>query len=94
MRCPRKNCQNEALHDATYGILPCQSCQDADQGTSVSSPEFYSQTKQERIQQQRDSGDKDMLQPYLAKGEPNPDFIRAYPEAAKQYFDDATLEAF
>lgn len=34
---------------------------------------------------QRENHRRDLIQPYTAKGKPNPEFIQEYPEMAKQY---------
>jgi len=91
--CPRCD-KNQALSDPSLGILPCQSCQDSDDGEKLESPEFYNLSKAHRIQQQRDDHAKDILQPYLPGKDmaPNPDFLKAYPDRAKDYFSEEKLK--
>jgi hypothetical protein len=69
--------------------------QDEDsQYTMPKLPEFYSATKIQRVQEERDKYNKDILQPYLPGKDqkPNPDFIRAYPNQAKNYFSGDELK--
>jgi hypothetical protein len=35
---------------------------------------------------------RDFTQPYLASGDPNPEFVKAFPEESKQYFSDEQLK--
>lgn len=91
--CPR--CGKEpAIVDMTYGILPGDKCQEEDEkGVAVEAPEFYNATKQHRIQDQRDKHNADITQPWLPGKDPkpNPDFVKLYPDAAKNYFTDDQL---
>jgi len=92
--CPR-GCKNLAIIDKTLGILPCAKCRKEDeQFVAPTTPEFYNMTKIQRVQQQRDMHDGDILQPYKhgKKMNPSPDFVRAYPEKARDYFSDEQLE--
>ena len=83
--CPRTHCENKATIDKTYGILPCQSCQDKDAGTSIrKSPEFYTISRSNRVQEQRDNHGADLVQPYDGD-KPNIDFFKQYPEQVKNY---------
>lgn len=94
-KCPRQNCKNKAITDTTYGVLPCEKCQEEDSKTVLpDAPEFYNISKQHRIQSQRDTHDGDIIQPWLEGKDqkPNPDFVRAYPDMAKTYFSDEQLE--
>lgn len=95
VNCPRQGCKNEANVDITYGILPCDSCQEQDDLEVLpDSPEFYNLTKIQRVQEQRDRHNKDILQPYLPGKDmkPNPDFVKAYPDKATDYFDRKQLD--
>ena len=87
MKCPRKNCQNKAVIDKTYGVLPCQKCQAEDMaaGPLKMGPEFVNISKADRVQHQRDYGAKDMLQPFVSN-KPNPEFAQAYPELLDKYY--------
>jgi ribosomal protein L37AE/L43A len=92
-KCPRDDCKNNAIIDITLGVLPCQKCQDEDEAIA-NAPEFYNQTKQHRVQEQRDKHNADIMQPW-AEGKdmkPNPDFVRAYPGKARDYFTDEQLK--
>lgn len=92
MNCPRVDCKNEAIINPSYGVMPCQSCQDNDSPIKIQQPEFYSRSKQERITEQRDKYSKDLIQPYEnASGKPNPEFVKAYPELRDQYFKPEQL---
>lgn len=92
MKCPRHDCKNEAEYHPTYGVLPCLSCQNKNSGAQlVKNPEFASITKQDRIQQQRDEHGKDIIQPFLGN-KPNPEFAKAYPSKAKDYFTGDQLK--
>jgi hypothetical protein len=91
-KCPRCN-TNPAIVDRTFGVLPCQKCQDDDaQFQAPVAPEFYNLSKSSRIQAQRDSHGADILQPWDAKGKPNRDFLKKYPDRAKDYFKDKELK--
>lgn len=82
-KCPRKKCKRKAIVDRTYGILPCELCQDRDSETVViQSPETYSLAKSHRIQQARDVHAKDTVQPFMS-GKPN----RAYFEMHRDQID-------
>jgi hypothetical protein len=91
-KCPRCG-RNPATVDKTFGILPCDNCQDDD--AAFHAPvvhEFYSHTKADRIQSQRDSHGADILQPWDTRGKPNPDFLKKYPDRAKDYFSKKDLK--
>ena len=91
MKCPSCHTR-EAIDHKALGILPCDVCQKADEQYSPKpSPEFYSISKKERIEAQRDKSGKDTLQPFVGKGEPNPEFARAYPELATNYYSPEQL---
>lgn len=92
MNCPRKDCKNKAIVDPTFGVLPCKDCQNSSK--AIDKPaEFNVLSRHNRITEQRDLGSKDTIQPYddLTKGTPNPEFVRAYPEQATQYFSAEQL---
>lgn len=91
MKCPRENCQNKAQIDPQIGVLECQACQDSDSDLKpVSRPEFYSAHRADRITTQRDRFAKDIIQPFDGN-KPNRDFVKAYPERAKDYFSQDSL---
>lgn len=91
--CPRTGCKNEAQVHPTYGVLPCLEHQKADrEGVQLRRPpEFYSQSKQDRIQRQRDIHGKDLIQPWI-NNKPNPEFAHAYPELVDNYFTPEQLK--
>lgn len=92
MNCPRDNCQNEAIVHPTYGVLPCAFHQSLDAETTVHKPpEFYSASKQDRIQDQRDRHAADIEQPFIGN-KPNPKFAKIYPKSVKNYFTPQQLK--
>jgi len=93
VKCPRCG-KEEAIVDKKYGVLPGKRCQSKDNEVHVKrSPEFYSATKADRVTQQRDQNARDILQPFVGKNnKPNPDFVKAYPERAKDYFKESDLK--
>lgn len=92
MKCPRKNCDNPAIDHPTLGIIPCQSCQDSEhQSVLHRRYEFASISRHNRTQADRDAHGKDILQPFIGN-KPNPDFVKAYPELAKEYYQPHELE--
>lgn len=93
MKCPRCG-KNEAIENKTYGILPCEECNEKDDEYELKRrPEFYTLSKMDRITRQRDTNGKDLLQPFLdGKGTPNPEFVKAYPKQVGDYFSDDKLK--
>lgn len=92
MKCPRENCSNEARNDKRLGILPCESCITQDRQTEMRRPpEFATMSQTDRIQNQRDLHNKDTLQPWIGT-KINPDFARAYPTYAENYYTKSSLE--
>ena len=87
MKCPRTGCNNEAIVDKAYGVLPCQECQTKDEKTAPvkAGPQFVNLNKADRVQHQRDYGAKDMLQPFISN-KPNPEFAQAYPDLIENYY--------
>jgi len=91
MKCPRKGCQNEAVVDPVFGVLPCLACRTKEAGQAAYRKfQFASLSKFHRVQEQRDKHEADMLQPYLKDGL-NPEFFKVYPERIDDY--DGALEA-
>ena len=83
--CPKTHCKNNATIDKTYGILPCQLCQDKDAEISIRrSPEFYTISRSNRVQEQRDNYGADLVQPYDGD-KPNLDFFKQYPDKVSEY---------
>jgi hypothetical protein len=87
--CPR-NCGRQARQHPLFGVLPCLECVSEDQTKrkATRAPEFYAQTMQTRVQEQRDRHEKDIMPPYDHNGLPNEEFARAYPEKAKELFGE------
>jgi len=85
--CPRK-CGNPARLHPLYGILPCFECLKTDrtERKSTDSPEFYSQTMQNRVQEQRDKHTKDLMSPYNPDGTPSEEYRRANGDRARETF--------
>jgi hypothetical protein len=57
-------------------------------------PEFLSLTKLDRVVKQREDSKtgKDILQPWENGTNPNPKFIKAYPQESKNYFTKEQLK--
>lgn len=87
--CPRK-CGNEARIHPLYGVLPCVSCiaEDRKSRKSTDSPQFYVQTQADRVQNQRDKHEADMMPPYDHQGNPKEEYRRAHGDRAKELFKD------
>lgn len=94
MKCPRTNCQNEAIKSPTYGVMPCKQHQQEDSaGYHLGKqPEFLSLTKLDRVVKQREEKAKDIIQPWENGSNPNPKFIKAYPQESKNYFTKDQLK--
>lgn len=94
LKCPR--CGKEPANiDPTFGVLPGDKCQTEDAALdSPTTPEFYNLSKQHRVQEQRDAHGRDLIQPFIGKkgDQPNPDFVKAYPDKAKDYFTPEQLK--
>lgn len=91
-KCPRKSCQNNAII-TSFGVLPCANCNRRTRfGKREKPPEFYTQSRQDRIQQQRDRHGADFVQPYL-RDKINPDFAKLYPDRAEECFTKEELES-
>ena len=93
--CPRDGCKNEAITDMTFGVLPCAWHQQEDEKTTISnSPRFWNLNKLHRIQREQDQHNGDTLQPWENGKDmkPNADFVKTYPEMAKEYFTDEELK--
>lgn len=89
--CPR-GCGNKARISPMYGVLPCFKCIGEDQTKRKGSraPEFYTQSMQTRVQEQRDKYEKDMIPPTDHNGKPSAEFARAFPQKAKQLQEEYT----
>ena len=85
IQCPRTNCDNSAIINRRFGVLPCQECQERDVVIDTRRKcEFASISKLHRVQRQRDKHAGDMLQPYIGN-KINPEFFKRYPEKVKTY---------
>lgn len=91
MKCPRKDCNNEARKHPSFGVVPCASCQAKDPVISFHAREPIPVSRLHRVQEQRDSHAKDMLQPFDGD-RPNPEFIKAYPKQVKNYYTPEQLK--
>lgn len=85
MKCPRKDCNNEARKHPSFGVVPCASCQAKDPVISFHAREPIPVSRLHRVQEQRDSHAKDMLQPFDG-GKPNREFALAYKSRVKDNF--------
>jgi hypothetical protein len=92
MKCIRKGCKNKAIIDRVYGVLPCSSCQKKDEEFSIhrKPPEFYSLSRMDRVTRQRDKHSKDMI-PVWWKNKPNPEFAKAFPNKAREFYTKEEL---
>lgn len=91
MKCPRKDCNNEARKHPVFGYVPCADCQAKDPRITTTSRDPMAPGRLHRVQEQRDSHAKDLLQPFDG-GLPNPEFIKAYPNQVKDYFTPQQLK--
>lgn len=91
MKCPQCGKEAATIHP-TLGVLPGPKCQArAGKHSPLRRPEFYAMTKQDRVTHQRDRNAKDILQPFDGN-RPNPEFAKAYPERAPDYFKPNELK--
>ena len=79
MECPRKNCDNEAILNRVYGVLPCKKCVEGDPKIGFTKPLTYSLAKSHRIQKAQDVHSADLLQPFLSD-KPNKDYFLKHPD--------------
>lgn len=93
MKCPKKDCNNKAVIHNIFGVMPCKSCQKQDSKVSTTTGiEMIPISRLHRIQSQRDKGNKDMIQPYDGN-KMNPEFAKAYPKLAPDYFSKKELKS-
>lgn len=94
LKCPR--CRKEkGIAHPMYGVLIGKRClarQRKKAQELKSPPEFPTITMRDRIVEQRDRYEKDILQPFVNGVDPNPEFVKAYPEQSKEYFTQEQLE--
>jgi len=89
MLCPACK-KNPAIQDPTYGVTHCASCRA--NKVDIGRPEFYIQTQKDRVQEGRDKFEKDMIPPHWGKdNKANPEFVKAYPTQATEYFTEEEL---
>lgn len=94
MKCPRKDCNNEANESPTYGILPCVSCQEEDTRARLRGGNRTETVREShRLQEQRDKHSKDLLQPFVGN-KPNREFAEAYPNRVKDHFTKSEIKKF
>ena len=92
MKCPR-DCGNEAQNHLKLGVLPCESCLNEDRQTTVATPpRFATASQADRVQHEQDKNSKDLIQPWDDRNKVNRDFVEAYPDKAREMFDDKTLQ--
>ena len=92
MKCPR--CNNEpAIMHPKLGVLPGEKCIADDRQTTVAKPpRFATASQTNRVQYEQDKNSKDLIQPWDDRNKVNRDFVEAYPDKAKEIFDDKTLQ--
>ena len=79
MKCPRKKCNENAIIDKVYGVLPCQNCRAKDATIKFRRPNTYSLAKSHRIQKAQDVHSADLLQPFFSE-KPNKDYFLKHPD--------------
>ena len=89
--CPRKGCKHPAVIHKQFGILPCISCQEKDSIPLNIKPRFYDRHHQNRVQEQWDHNEKDLIQPFMGN-KPNKEFAKAYPDKIKDYFSSEQIK--
>jgi len=83
--CPRTSCKNKAIIHRQFGVLPCQPHQNSDTKISQTRKgQFATISQSNRVQEQRDLGGGDLVQPY-DKGKANVDFFKLYPDRIDDY---------
>lgn len=89
--CPRCKKEPARVHPV-YGILLGWKCkeEDATKRKPAKSAEFVTQTQSDRVNEQRDAYEKDMIPAYTHEGKPSEEFRRAFPEKAKDIFSNYT----
>jgi hypothetical protein len=55
-------------------------------------PRYLTLSERDRIVPQQDRFAKDMLQPFVHGNDPNPEFVKAYPELRNNYFTPEQLK--
>ena len=91
-KCPRTKCDNDAVINRRFGVLPCRKCQEKDILIDTRRKyEFASVDKLHRVQGQRDRHGGDMLQPFIGD-KVNPEFFKRYPEKVDSYGVQDELE--
>lgn len=89
MLCPKCN-TNEANHHPVYGVVHCDDCNNKNV-TLNKRVRYYAQSKKDRIQAQQDKYHQDMEPPYIGD-KPNPNYVKLYPEDAKEMFSEDELK--
>lgn len=92
--CPRCHKEKSITHPQ-FGKMQGKKCRDKDRklvGEITTPPEFATGSQADRIQEDRLKHEKDILQPFNMDNTPNQDFIRSYPERAKDFFTQEQLE--
>lgn len=85
------NCnRNDANFHPSYGYTHCDECNSRNVPLGKQ-PEFYTQSKKDRIQPQRDKYHQD-TEPMYIGDKPNPNFVKLYPQDAKEAFTEEELK--
>lgn len=87
--CPRCHEEDAKIHPI-YGVLLGRKCryEDETKRKTTHTAEFLSQTMANRVQQQRDAHERDLLPPYDFDGKPSEEFRRAFPDKAKELYSE------
>lgn len=95
IKCPKCGKEDAIIHPV-YGTLQGKRCRDEDRkkvGAIQTPPRFLTQTMTDRITEQQIKYEKDIIQPYAGDGKsPDPEFVKAYPQQAREYFSQEQLE--
>lgn len=78
-----------------YGLLKGEKCLVRDRKISsglTPPPEFATLSMADRIIDQRLRNEKDIIQPWTDGEHINPEFVKAYPDLARDYFTQEQLE--
>lgn len=78
-----------------YGAVQGKKCRDADRkkvAALTPPPQFPTLSIRDRVVEQQDKYEKDILQPFIFGDKPNPEFVKAYPEKSTEFFTREQLE--
>lgn len=86
-KCPRNDCERDAVIDPQYGVMPCNECQNKDAVPMSQLPYFSHINRSNRAREDWDHHEKDQLQPFMGMNDtPNIDFAKAYPDRVNDYY--------